>query len=236
MSTRQHGVKKKEADRLLADLDRPYLPGPHLTSPVYRSVSLNLKHEGYGEEESRLGFVRCTFGLGRKRVGISYETQDLTPLDSTTKVPLLKRQCSERMVLMLPADDYHEKSALESLPQDVLTVIAKQSYFSYSTPTKVKAFRTSIDFEGSNELDDIEAPNAPRQWRSHRNPGRFVMMFSRPPSDTSRRSGITPVCAPGRGSLHLNEPISVALPPSQSANPPQLSRRFIASKFQAPMA
>ncbi|KAK8580711.1 hypothetical protein V6N12_070966 [Hibiscus sabdariffa] len=228
---------------------------------VYRSVSLNLKHEGYGEEESRLGFVRCTFGLGRKRVGISYETQDLTPLDSTTKVPLLKRQCSERMVLMLPADDYHEKSALESLPQDVLiriicgvdhedlkqlfnvsksireaTVIAKQSYFSYSTPTKVKAFRTSIDFEGSNELDDIEAPNAPRQWRSHRNPGRFVMMFSRPPSDTSRRSGITPVCAPGRGSLHLNEPISVALPPSQSANPPQLSRRFIASKFQAPMA
>ncbi|KAK8585279.1 hypothetical protein V6N13_139213 [Hibiscus sabdariffa] len=160
---------------------------------VYRSASLNLKHEGDGEEESRLGFVRCTFGLGRKRVGISYETEDLTTPDSTTKVPLLKRQCSERMVLMLPPDDYHEKSALQSLPQDVLiriicgvdhedlkqlfnvsksireaTVIAKQSYFAYSTPTKVKAFRTSIDFEESNELDDIEAPNAPRQWRSHR--------------------------------------------------------------------
>ncbi|KAE8728565.1 hypothetical protein F3Y22_tig00004205pilonHSYRG00032 [Hibiscus syriacus] len=160
---------------------------------VYRSSSLNLKHGANGEEESRLGFVRCTFGLGRKRVGISYEMEDLTPLDSATKVPLLKRQCSERMVVMLTADDYQEKSALESLPRDVLiriicgvdhedlkqlfnvsksireaTVIAKQLYFAYSTPTKVKASRTSIELEEPCELDDIEAPNAPRQMRSHR--------------------------------------------------------------------
>ncbi|GMJ13329.1 F-box stress induced 2 [Hibiscus trionum] len=97
------------------------------------------------------------------------------------------------MVVVPRADDYHEKSALESLPQDVLvriicgvdhedlkqlfnvsksirevTVIVKQSYFAYSTPTKMEAFRTFIDFEESNELDDIEASNAPRQWRSHR--------------------------------------------------------------------
>ncbi|KAE8707508.1 F-box protein [Hibiscus syriacus] len=48
------------------------------------------------------------------------------------------------------------------------TVIAKQSYFAYSTPTKVKAFRTSIDLEEASEIDDIEALNAPRQLRSHR--------------------------------------------------------------------
>ncbi|GMJ12285.1 F-box stress induced 2 [Hibiscus trionum] len=161
---------------------------------VYRSTSLNLKHEVSDGEESQFGFVRCMFGLGRKRVGISYETEDLTtPLDFATNVPLLKRQCNQRMVVMPRADDYHEKSTLESLPQDVLIriicgvdhkdlkqlfnvsksfreaiVITKQSHFAYSTPTKIKTFRTSINFEESNELDDIEAPNAPRQWRSHR--------------------------------------------------------------------
>ncbi|XP_039065080.1 F-box protein SKIP27-like [Hibiscus syriacus] len=156
---------------------------------VYRSYSLNLKRGVIEEEESRLGLVRCTLGLGRKRVGISNEMEEITP---ATKAPLMKRQCSERIVLMLTADDCHEKSALESLPQDVLiriicgvehedlkqlfnvsksiseaTVIAKQSHFAYSTPRKVKAFRTSIDLEESSELEDIEAPNAPKQRRSH---------------------------------------------------------------------
>ncbi|GMI91508.1 F-box stress induced 2 [Hibiscus trionum] len=156
---------------------------------VYRSYSLNMKRGVNEEEESRLGLVRCTLGLGRKRVGISKEMEEITP---ATKVPLLKRQCSERIVMVLTANDCHEKSPLESLPQDVLiriicgvnhedlsqllsvsksireaTVIAKLSHFAYSTPTKVKAFRTSLGFEESNLLDDIEAPNAPRQWRSH---------------------------------------------------------------------
>ncbi|KAL4332618.1 hypothetical protein GQ457_07G028730 [Hibiscus cannabinus] len=156
---------------------------------VYRSYSLNLKRGVNEEEESRLGLVRCTLGLGRKRVGISKEMEEITP---ATKVPLLKRQCSERILMMLTADDCHEKSALESLPQDVLiriicgvdhddlnqllnvsksireaTVIAKQSHFAYRTPKKVKAFRTSLDFKESSLSDEMEAPNAPRQWRSH---------------------------------------------------------------------
>ncbi|XWS12732.1 hypothetical protein CRYUN_Cryun37aG0115800 [Craigia yunnanensis] len=162
---------------------------------VCRTSSLKLKHGGVNEEEG-LGFVRYTRGLGRKRIGISNEMEESLPLDSATNVPLLKRQCSERMMMMMMMmmmDDYHEKSALESLPQDVLiriicgvdhedlkqlfnvsksireaTVIAKQLHFAYSTPRKAKAFRTSIDFEESSELDEIEAPNAPRQWRSQR--------------------------------------------------------------------
>ncbi|XVE87935.1 hypothetical protein DITRI_Ditri19aG0028400 [Diplodiscus trichospermus] len=157
-----------------------------------RTSSLNLKYDGVNrEEELGLGFVRYTRGLGRKRIGISNEMEEALPLDSATQLPSLKRQCSERMMMMI--DDYYEKSTLESLPQDVLiriicgvdhgdlkqlfnvsksireaTVIAKQLHFAYSTPKKTKAFRTSIDFEEPNDLDDIEAPNAPRQWRSHR--------------------------------------------------------------------
>ncbi|XP_039052897.1 F-box protein SKIP27-like [Hibiscus syriacus] len=156
---------------------------------VRRSYSLNLKRGVIEEEESRLGLVRCRLGLGRKRVGISNEMEEMTP---ASKVPLLKRQCSERFLMILTPDDFHQKSALQSLPQDLLiriicgvdhedlkqlfnvsksireaTVIAKQLHFAHSTPRKVKAFRTSIDLEESSELDDIEAPNAPRQMRSH---------------------------------------------------------------------
>lgn len=87
---------------------------------VYRSPSLRLTHGGVNEEEELgLGFVRYTRGLGRKRIEISNEMEESLPLDSATEFPLLKRQCSERMVMMM-IDDYHEKSALESLPQDVL--------------------------------------------------------------------------------------------------------------------
>ncbi|XWS15665.1 hypothetical protein CRYUN_Cryun34aG0021400 [Craigia yunnanensis] len=163
---------------------------------VFCTSPLKLKHSVVNEgEELGLGlaFVRYTRGLGSKRIGISNEVEESLPLDSATKVPLLKRQCSERMMMMMMIDDYHEKSALESLPHDVLiriicgvdhedlkqlfnvsksireaTVIAKQLHFAYSTPAKAKAFRTSIDFQESSELDEIEAPNAPRQWRSHR--------------------------------------------------------------------
>ncbi|KAE8719846.1 putative Heteroproteinous nuclear ribonucleoprotein U-like protein 1 [Hibiscus syriacus] len=117
-----------------------------------RRSSLKLDHVTMDEEEDLgFGFVRYSHGLGRKRVG-SF------PLDTSTA---LKRQCSERTMMI---DDYNRKAAIESLPQDVLTVIAKKLHFAYSTPTKVKAFRTLLD----SEFDGVEAPNAPMQWRTHR--------------------------------------------------------------------
>ncbi|XVF87579.1 hypothetical protein PTKIN_Ptkin18bG0131600 [Pterospermum kingtungense] len=160
---------------------------------VCRTSSLRLKHGDVNEEKERvLGLVRCSSGLGRKRVGISNDMEESMHLDSVTGVPLLKRQRSERLMMMM-ADDCHEKSALELLPQDVLiriicgvdhedlkqlsnvsksfreaAAIAKRLHFAYSTPAKIKAFRTSIDSDGSSELDDIEAPNAPKQWRFQR--------------------------------------------------------------------
>ncbi|KAK8501865.1 hypothetical protein V6N11_063727 [Hibiscus sabdariffa] len=142
-----------------------------------RSSSLKLEHVSVDEEEEDLGlgFVRYTHGFGRKRVGS-------LPLDSSINAPLLKRQRSERMMMMMDDD---EKSAIETLPQDVLiriicgvehddlkqlfnTVIAKQMHFAYSTPTKVKAFRTPL----FPELNEVEAPNAPTQRRSHRSNGK----------------------------------------------------------------
>ena len=89
---------------------------------VCRTSSLKLKHGGVNvEEELGLRFVRYTRGLGRKRIGISNEMEESLPLSSTIEVPLLKRQCSERTIMMkMMIDDYHEKSSLESLPQDVL--------------------------------------------------------------------------------------------------------------------
>lgn len=45
------------------------------------------------------------------------------------------------------------------------TVIAKQWHFAYSTPTKKLAFRNPVEFEDWSELDEVEAPNAPKQSR-----------------------------------------------------------------------
>lgn len=134
-----------------------------------------------GEEGFGLGFVKHTRSFGRKRVLID-NSADSMLFDSPINTPL-KRLCS-----LEP-----EKSALESLPQDILvrilcrvdhddlkqlfhvstviresTVVAKNCHFAYSTPRKTPAFRTPIYFEDTNELDEIEAPNAPKQLRSYR--------------------------------------------------------------------
>ncbi|XP_021887056.1 F-box protein SKIP27-like [Carica papaya] len=139
------------------------------------------------QEVLELGVVKYTRGLGRKRIVISnVEESSLSPLDSVIRTPL-KRQCSGRMIFGF------EKSPLEALPQDILirilcgvdhedlkqlfhvskaireaTLFAKKSHFAYTTPRKTAVFRTPIDFDDSSELDDIEAPNAPRQERNYR--------------------------------------------------------------------
>ncbi|KAJ7968462.1 F-box protein [Quillaja saponaria] len=126
-----------------------------------------------------IGFVGRTRALGRKRVVIS-KNGVASPLDSNSETPL-KRRCSGRMVFE------PEKSQLEALPQDILikilcgvehddlkqlfdvstaireaTAIAKKWHFAYNTPTKKsRAFRTRLDLEDSDELDEIEAPKAP---------------------------------------------------------------------------
>ncbi|XP_041026181.1 F-box protein SKIP27 [Juglans microcarpa x Juglans regia] len=147
------------------------------------STSLRSKRGGLiAEEALGLGFLRFTGGLGRKRVLVSNDLED-SPIDSAPRTPP-KKQCAERMVLDA------ERSSLEALPQDILirvlcgvnhedlkhlfhvskvireaTLIAKQSHFAYSTPSKTRAFRTTIDLEDSNEFDDKEAPNAPKLSR-----------------------------------------------------------------------
>ena len=45
------------------------------------------------------------------------------------------------------------------------TLIAKEWHFAYSTPSKVRAFRSAFEFDNSSDLDEIEAPNAPTTKR-----------------------------------------------------------------------
>ncbi|KAK9267850.1 hypothetical protein L1049_010286 [Liquidambar formosana] len=146
--------------------------------------SLKGKRAGVnGDEGLGLGFVRYTRGLGRKRIVISNDLE-VSPLHSSLRT---KKRCGERMNVK------SERSLLEALPQDILvrvlcgvdhddlkqlfhvsksireaTLIAKQWHFAYSTPSKTRAFRNSIDLGDSSEFDEIEAPNAPKQWRSYR--------------------------------------------------------------------
>ncbi|XP_062023525.1 F-box protein SKIP27-like [Rosa rugosa] len=136
------------------------------------SLKCSFSSGGGGEE----GFVRA---LGRKRIEIP---------DAGPKTPL-KKQRSE--CFAFDFDFEGESSKLEALPREILikilcgvdhedlkqlfsvskaireaTLIAKQLHFVYSTPRKIPAFRTKIDFSESNdELDEIEAPNAPRLHR-----------------------------------------------------------------------
>lgn len=166
------------------------------------AVVLGLKKgcSGAWESEARdvgeqglagFGLVKCTRGLGRKRVGISEGPEAAAAAwraeDAEFRAPL-KRQCSARLLL----DGSEEKAGLEALPQDILirilcrvehgdlkqlvrvsktikeaTVVAKQWHFAYKTPTKIRAFRNSIDLQNPSDCEEIEAPNAPlRTFRS----------------------------------------------------------------------
>ncbi|CAI9756521.1 unnamed protein product [Fraxinus pennsylvanica] len=127
--------------------------------------------EGYG-----MGLVRNA-SFGRKRISLSNIAMEFD--ECTPSTP--KRPCYEYSYFC------SEKSALEALPQDILirilcgvehddlkrlffvsktireaTLIAKHMHFTYSTPKKTVGFRNLDDL---SELDEIVAPNAPRQSR-----------------------------------------------------------------------
>ncbi|KAG6603722.1 F-box protein SKIP27, partial [Cucurbita argyrosperma subsp. argyrosperma] len=139
------------------------------------------------DKELDFGVVRYARGLGRKRVVISCNQED-SSIDLTPKAPS-KRRCS---VVSTTVDA--DWSLLEVLPQEILlrilcgvdhddlkqlvrvsktiseaTLIAKEWHFAYRTPSKIRAFRTSIELDDNFiDLDEIEAPDAPvtRRFRS----------------------------------------------------------------------
>ncbi|CAI0407231.1 unnamed protein product [Linum tenue] len=143
-----------------------------------------------GEECPPFEFGRVR-SFGRKRIVISQNLACCWDSEMSPRTPL-KRLCSEPLALgavMAEIDEQRteEKSVLASLPQDILikvlcgvnhedlkqlllvskpiseaTSIAKESHFAYSTPTKVRAFRSpTIDYD--SEIDEIEAPGAPNR-------------------------------------------------------------------------
>ncbi|CAN8246231.1 unnamed protein product [Cochlearia groenlandica] len=144
----------------------------------------------HGEEEEglRLGLVRLTRGLGRKRILISKSHSDQSPAVHSPPVNIpLKRSKSE-------TTSEANCSVLESLHQDILirvlchvdhddlvrlklvsktirkaVIEAKKSHFDYSTPKKSMPFRDALLIQDSNSSDgddDIEPPNAPIRRRN----------------------------------------------------------------------
>ncbi|KAF5756541.1 hypothetical protein HanRHA438_Chr17g0826181 [Helianthus annuus] len=123
------------------------------------------------------GLVKRTSSFGRKRILILNEMD----IDSVDVVSPKKKR-------VVGSCFGSERSFMESLPQDVLikvlcgvehddlkrlfhvskpireaVIIAKKMHFAYSTPKKVPAFRCSLD--QTLDVDEVEAPNAPRQSR-----------------------------------------------------------------------
>ncbi|KAK1424531.1 hypothetical protein QVD17_19861 [Tagetes erecta] len=142
----------------------------HPTSPYMYTMALG--------NDYRLGLVKRTSSFGRKRIFILNEAE-IDSIDSIS--PTKKRSIGNSFS--------SERSLIEALPQDILirvlcgvehddlkrlfhvsklireaALIAKKLHFAYSTPTKVPAFRCPID-QSVQDVDDIEAPNAPKQLR-----------------------------------------------------------------------
>lgn len=138
-----------------------------------------------------------SFSLGRKRVLISRNSCTLEEFvaDFESLAPM-KRRCGEQNDEQIEQVSRRNSSLLEALPQEILikvvcgvdhddlkqlinvsktirdaTVIAKQLHFAFSTPSKTKVFRNSIDLlNNPMDFDECEAPNAPKQVRRTNRP------------------------------------------------------------------
>ncbi|KAJ8434901.1 hypothetical protein Cgig2_003340 [Carnegiea gigantea] len=137
-----------------------------------------------------------SFSLGRKRILIANNSCNVAEFsaDFESFAPM-KRRCGQKY--QGEDEQLVEKSSLlESLPQEILikvicgvdhddlkqlihvsktvrdaTIIAKHSHFAYSTPSKTKVFRNSIDLVNNPmDFDDHETPNAPKQIRRMNRP------------------------------------------------------------------
>lgn len=131
-----------------------------------------------------------SFSLRRKRIIVSDKNCDLEQFSADFEpfAPMKRRCDREEEGEIEQKLSGTNLSPLEALPQEILikvvcgvdhddlkqlfrvsktirnaTVIAKQSHFAYSTPSKTKVFRNSIDL--LNNPIDFEAPNAPKQAR-----------------------------------------------------------------------
>ncbi|KAH9623116.1 hypothetical protein KSS87_013695 [Heliosperma pusillum] len=133
-----------------------------------------------------------SFSLRRKRVLISHNNNN-NNIDFNCFTPMKKKLCFPEI--------HHQSSSslLEDLPQELLikvvcgvdhedlkqlffvsktvrdsAIIAKKLHFAYSTPSKTKAFRNSIEMLNNLEsFDEIIVPNAPKQAHRRMKRSRF---------------------------------------------------------------
>ncbi|GAB4831147.1 hypothetical protein Ancab_005154 [Ancistrocladus abbreviatus] len=136
-----------------------------------------------------LGSVCCTFG--RKRIlvrnnGVVEEfaadfsdfntprkrllSREIKEFEFAPEMPLLETLPQEILIKILCGVDHDDLKQLFHVSSSIreATVIAKKVHFAYTTPSKIRASRSSMDLQNSEELsydDGIEAPNAPKQSR-----------------------------------------------------------------------
>nr|CAD1841216.1 unnamed protein product [Ananas comosus var. bracteatus] len=95
-------------------------------------------------------FVQGTRILGRKRVVIS---SSLDSSSFSSPIPQKRRSCRSRM---------ERPNRLESLPEDILALIARELHFAFSTPLVKRIFEREYE---ERDSDNEEAPDAPKQRR-----------------------------------------------------------------------
>ncbi|XP_074267776.1 F-box protein SKIP27-like [Silene latifolia] len=129
-----------------------------------------------------------SFSLRRKRVLISDNNNNscscklineqfclITPMKKKRCFPEIHYQCSSSLLEDLPQEllikvvcgvDHDDLKQLFLVSKTVRdsAIIAKNMHFAYSTPSKTKAFRNSIEMLNNLEnFDEIIVPNAPKQ-------------------------------------------------------------------------
>ncbi|KAJ8434112.1 hypothetical protein Cgig2_024230 [Carnegiea gigantea] len=137
-----------------------------------------------------------SFSYGRKRILISNDSHNFEDFSANFE-PLKHTYLEKEDEIRFNCTNSSSSSPLESLPQEILikviccvdhndlkhlfhvsktvrdaTLIAKQSHFAYSTPSKTRGFKNSIDsMNNPRNLDmDYKAPNAPKQSKRGNRP------------------------------------------------------------------
>ncbi|XP_021740444.1 F-box protein SKIP27-like [Chenopodium quinoa] len=98
------------------------------------------------------------------------ETFRLKNANSNSLLEALPQEILIKIVCGVNHDDLKQLFLVSKTIRDA-AIIAKKSHFEFTTPLKTKAFRNSIDLVNSPlDLEEIEAPNAPKQARKMNRP------------------------------------------------------------------
>ncbi|KAL9234108.1 hypothetical protein vseg_009014 [Gypsophila vaccaria] len=111
----------------------------------------------------------CCFTPLKKLCAHEIDEQFTTAKSSSSLLEALPQELLIKVICGVDHDDLKHLFVVSKTVRDS-ALIAKKLHFAYSTPSKTKAFRNSIDMLNTLECsDEIEPPNAPKQARKKMN-------------------------------------------------------------------